>query len=475
MKHLTVFTQALLVSLTTLLSHCLTAQSASSPAVIYYAGTTPYFLYYIDDFLDQRDSFFDTSDKTASKHTIVLPINKPLLIRFSGNDDQLPVLIKPNDTLTIEPLQGRISGGVGQELNFYPFLEKQQVSMAIPDFWSIDWTPKLKFDLLIDEFKRLRDRRLAIADSLRDVAQLSAKFHQQAATEIQSAYIQALLLPFIKPHTNGFTVNDLPTWYLDTLGRYTSFFTHDDLLTGSSLTYRYCLNSYVQYLSFQDKQPNNQEGYYKTASQQLTGKHRDFALFSIVKLHLRETGASIEKSSLLNRYSEDIKDKAYVKNLDATVSSKERERNEVVTAAELIDQQLETATGKKTTWKQILAANKANVVYLDMWASWCVPCRQEMPNSIRLSNQLKGKPVKFAYISIDSDRSKWLAALKALKLPISAAQHYRLEPDSKLAESLTKGSIPTYIVIGKNNRIYTTNGPRPGEERTKTLLVDLTH
>jgi len=194
-----------------------------------------------------------------------------------------------------------------------------------------------------------------------------------------------------------------------------------------------------------------------------------------VKLHLRETGASIEKSSLLNRYSEDIKDKAYVKNLDATVSSKERERNEVVTAAELINQQLETATGKKTTWKQILAANKANVIYLDMWASWCVPCRQEMPNSIRLSNQLKGQPIKFAYISIDSDRSKWLAALKALKLPIAAAQHYRLEPDSKLAESLTKGSIPTYIVIGKNNRIYTTNGPRPGEERTKTLLVDLTH
>ncbi len=474
MKRSILFTQALLVSLTTLLSHFLIAQSASSPAVIHYTGTTPYFLYYQDDFLDQRDTSFNLSDKTKSKHTIVLPLDKPVLIRFSGNDDQLPVLIKPNDTLTIEPLQGRISGGMGQELNFYPFLEKQQVSMAIPDFWSIDWTPKLKFDLLIDEFKRLRDRRLAIADSLRDVAQLSAKFHQQAATEIQSAYIQALLLPFVKPHTNGFTVNDLPTWYLDTLSRYKSFFTHDDLLTGSSLAYRYCLNSYVHYLSFQSKQPNNQEGYYKTARQQLTGKHRDFALFSIVKLYLRETGASIEKSSLLNQYSEDIQDKAYVKNLEATIASKERERNELVTTAKLVNQQLETATGEKITWKQILAANKANVVYLDMWASWCVPCRQEMPNSIRLSNQLKGKSVKFVYISIDSDRSKWLAALKALKMPIAAAQHYRLDPDSKLAESLTKGTIPAYIVISKNNRIYATDGPRPSEERTKTLLVDLT-
>jgi thiol-disulfide isomerase/thioredoxin len=425
-------------------------------------------LYYQDEFLDEHEVFFDLRDKTASKHTIVLPLKKPLLIRFSGNNDQLPVLIKPNDTLTIEPLQGRIRGGKGQEANFYLFLEKQQVGMGVPDFWSIEWTPKLKLDVLIDEFRRLRDKRLAIADSLREAAQLSTKFHQQASIEIQSAYLQALLLPFVKPHTNGFTAKTLPTWYLDTLSRYKSFFTHDDILTGNSLTYRYCLNNYV-------KQADNQEGDYQTASKQLTGKHRDFALFSIVKIYLKETGTSIEKSSLLNQYREDIREQGYVKNLDATLESKERERNEVVTATEFVNQKLETAGGEKITWQQILSSNKANVVYLDMWASWCGPCRKEMPNSVSLSNQFKGKPVKFAYVSIDSDRSRWLAALKALKLPIASAQHYRLAPDSRLAKLLTKGSIPKYIIIEKNNRIHTTDGPKPSEEQTKKLLVDLTH
>ncbi|GAB2554782.1 TlpA family protein disulfide reductase [Spirosoma aerophilum] len=474
MKSFILFTQIWLVCLVTLPTHCLVAQSSSTSAVIHYKGTIPYFLYYQDEFLDEHEVFFDLRDKTTSKHTIVLPLKKSLLIRFSGNNDQLPVLIKPKDTLTIEPLQGRIRGGKGQEANFYPFLEKQQVSMGIPDFWSIEWTPKLKFDVLMDEFRRLRDKRLAIADSLREAAQLSTKFHQQATIEIQSAYLQALLLPFVKPHTNGFTARNLPTWYLDTLSRYKSFFTHDDLLTGNSLTYRYCLNNYVKYLSFRTQQVDSQEGDYQTANQQLSGKHRDFALFSIVKIYLKETGASIKKSSLLNQYREDIREQGYVNNLDATLESKERERNEVVTASEFVNQKLDMVSGAQITWQQILSSNKANVVYLDMWASWCGPCRKEMPNSVSLANQFKGKPVKFVYVSIDSDRPKWLAALKTLKLPIARAQHYRLAPDSKLAKLLTKGSIPKYVVINKDSRIHTTDGPRPSEEQTKKLLVGLT-
>jgi len=46
----------------------------------------------------------------------------------------------------------------------------------------------------------------------------------------------------------------------------------------------------------------------------------------------------------------------------------------------------------------IKSQNKGKVIYLDYWATWCAPCKAEMPNSKKLMKELKGKDVSFIYV-----------------------------------------------------------------------------
>ncbi|RYE18385.1 MAG: TlpA family protein disulfide reductase, partial [Sphingobacteriaceae bacterium] len=75
-----------------------------------------------------------------------------------------------------------------------------------------------------------------------------------------------------------------------------------------------------------------------------------------------------------------------------------------------------TIKGEKVTLKDILSKNKGKVLYIDFWASWCVPCIGEMPASEKLRQQFSGKDVVFIYISIDKDKDKWLKSAQNLKL-----------------------------------------------------------
>ena len=49
----------------------------------------------------------------------------------------------------------------------------------------------------------------------------------------------------------------------------------------------------------------------------------------------------------------------------------------------------------------ILAKYKGEAVYVDFWASWCGPCKREMPHSLNLQKYFKGKPVAFVFIDLD--------------------------------------------------------------------------
>src|SRR6266851_5767299 len=49
--------------------------------------------------------------------------------------------------------------------------------------------------------------------------------------------------------------------------------------------------------------------------------------------------------------------------------------------------------------EQSLSRYRGKIVVLNFWATWCVPCRQEMPSMQRLQDKLAGKP--FAVLAVD--------------------------------------------------------------------------
>ena len=100
----------------------------------------------------------------------------------------------------------------------------------------------------------------------------------------------------------------------------------------------------------------------------------------------------------------------------------------------------------------IKSQNKGKVIYLNYWATWCAPCKAEMPNSKKLMKELKGKDVSFVYICLDSKENVWKASLDQFKL---GGQHYFMTKDQSkdMRDIYEIRGIPYYILIGKDGEV----------------------
>lgn len=70
----------------------------------------------------------------------------------------------------------------------------------------------------------------------------------------------------------------------------------------------------------------------------------------------------------------------------------------------------------KITCDDLIKQNKGKVIYIDFWASWCVPCLQQMPSSFKLHLDLENFPISFIYFYMDKSNSSWETKANALKL-----------------------------------------------------------
>ncbi len=60
--------------------------------------------------------------------------------------------------------------------------------------------------------------------------------------------------------------------------------------------------------------------------------------------------------------------------------------------------------------------NGKNIVLLDFWASWCPPCRRDIPNLVETYKEFKGKGFEIVGISLDSKKEAWEKGIKDLNI-----------------------------------------------------------
>jgi thiol-disulfide isomerase/thioredoxin len=123
--------------------------------------------------------------------------------------------------------------------------------------------------------------------------------------------------------------------------------------------------------------------------------------------------------------------------------------------AALLAVSLPDAAGKV----QPLAQWKGKVVVLNFWATWCEPCREEMPRFVKLQDELGAQGLQFVGIAIDqADRVQQFAAEIALNYPTLIGSYGSIELSKVFGNRL--GALPFTIIMDRSGQVvYTQLGP----------------
>jgi peroxiredoxin len=96
-----------------------------------------------------------------------------------------------------------------------------------------------------------------------------------------------------------------------------------------------------------------------------------------------------------------------------------------------------------------LSGYRGRVVLINFWATWCEPCRQEMPSIQRLRDKFTGKPFTALAVNLDEPEARVRQFLKqtGLDLPVL------LDPDKKAAREWGVRLLPVTYIIGRDGRV----------------------
>ena len=109
-------------------------------------------------------------------------------------------------------------------------------------------------------------------------------------------------------------------------------------------------------------------------------------------------------------------------------------------------------------------------VFIDVWATWCAPCRREIPYLRKLEEFFHKKKIVFVSISIDQDADDWKRMVKDQKL--DGIQLFA-GVDKRLKEEFGILTIPRFILLDQEGKVVDAYMTRPSDEVTKERLEKL--
>lgn len=117
-----------------------------------------------------------------------------------------------------------------------------------------------------------------------------------------------------------------------------------------------------------------------------------------------------------------------------------------------------------------LADLAGKYVYIDIWATWCNPCKSELPYLKQLYQQFKKDNIHFVSISCDKDHDAWVQMVKEEQL--GGIQLHNGGDKSFMDTYLVRG-IPRFILLDREGRVVSADMTRPSNPKTVEMLTAL--
>lgn len=117
-----------------------------------------------------------------------------------------------------------------------------------------------------------------------------------------------------------------------------------------------------------------------------------------------------------------------------------------------------------------LESLRGKYVYIDIWATWCGPCRGELPHLEKLEETYAGKDICFVSLSCDQNKKAWEKMvreknMKGIQLHGGA--------NMKFMDDYLINGIPRFILLDREGKIVRADAPRPSSPETSKLFDEL--
>ncbi|MEJ7911649.1 MAG: ABC transporter permease [Chitinophagaceae bacterium] len=115
-----------------------------------------------------------------------------------------------------------------------------------------------------------------------------------------------------------------------------------------------------------------------------------------------------------------------------------------------------------------LAKLSNRYVVLDVWATWCLPCKKEAPYFDELADKYTSEQLAFVSVSIDENKNAWRTEAAGNRAKV--LQLWAMKAEEDFVQSFGVASIPRYLLIDPKGNIVIADLPRPSDPLFEATL-----
>jgi len=132
---------------------------------------------------------------------------------------------------------------------------------------------------------------------------------------------------------------------------------------------------------------------------------------------------------------------------------------------------LKSTDGKRITFNQLLEKHKGSYVYIDFWATWCIPCRILLGENVKLEKEYHNKNIVFITLAFYDDEERWLSYLSKNPDKFGTENFYITNTkSSRIIEGWNIKTVPRYMLFDKKGEAALLDAPRPNTSEIRAIF-----